>query len=43
MQLALQHHDLVTEGENFGILGLVAHRQHSQHREGVCHTQVRES
>jgi hypothetical protein len=43
MQLVLQHHDLVTEGEDLRVLGLAAHRQQPQHRQRVRHTQVRES
>jgi hypothetical protein len=42
-QLPLQNRDLVAEGEDFGVLGLVAHRQQPQHRERVRHTEVRES
>jgi hypothetical protein len=43
MQLSLQHSDLVAKGEDLRVLGLVAHRQQSQHCERVRHTQVRES
>ena len=42
-QVPLQHHDLVTEGEDFRVLGLAAHRQEPQHRQRVRHTEVRES
>jgi len=41
--LPLQHHDLMAEGEDFRVLGLVAHRQQPQHRERVRHAQVSES
>jgi hypothetical protein len=31
VQLPLEDHDLVSEGEDLGILGPIAHRQQSQH------------
>jgi hypothetical protein len=43
VQLPLQNRDLVAEGEDFRVLGLVADRQQPQHRERVRHTQLRES
>jgi hypothetical protein len=43
LQLPLQHRDLVAEGEDLRVLGLVAHRQQPQGRERIRHTQVRES
>jgi hypothetical protein len=43
MQLPLQHRDLVAQGEDLRVLGLLAQRQQPQHRERVRHTQVRES
>jgi hypothetical protein len=41
--LPLQSRDLVEEGEDFRILGVVAHRQQPQYRGRVRHTEVRES
>ncbi|WP_405485421.1 hypothetical protein [Streptomyces sp. NBC_00009] len=42
-KLALQHSDLMAEGKNLEVLGLVAHRQQAQHRERVRHAQVSQS
>jgi len=43
VQLALQDADLVTESEDLGVLGAVAHGQQPQHRQRVRHTEVRQS
>jgi hypothetical protein len=37
VQLPVQHHDLVAEGEDLRVLGVVAYRQQPQHRERVRH------
>ena len=42
-QLPLQHRDLVAQGEDLRVLGLVAHWQQPQHRQRVRHTQIRQS
>ncbi|MFE5124199.1 hypothetical protein [Streptomyces sp. NPDC056669] len=42
-ELAFQHGDLVAQGEDFGVLVPVGHRQQTQHRERVRHTQVSQS
>jgi hypothetical protein len=42
-QLALQHHDLVTQGKDLNVLVPVAHRQQSQHRQRVRHAKVGQS
>jgi hypothetical protein len=41
--LALQHHDLVTQGQDLNVLVVVAHRQQSQHRQRVRDTEVCQS
>jgi hypothetical protein len=41
--LSLEHRDLVAQGEDLGVFGLVTHRQESQHRERVGHAEVRQS
>src|SRR5439155_23197705 len=43
VQLALQDADLVTESEDLGVLGAVAHGQQPRHRQRVRHTEVRQS
>jgi hypothetical protein len=44
VQLPLQDGELVSEGEDLGVLGPVTHRQQAQHRQrvgraGVCQSQ----
>jgi hypothetical protein len=41
--LALQDGKLVAQGQDFGVLVQVAHREQPQHRERVRHSQVGES
>jgi hypothetical protein len=41
--LALQHGELVAQGQDFGVLVPVAHWEQAQHREGVRHGQVGKS
>jgi hypothetical protein len=36
-ELAFEHHELVAQSEDFGVLLPLAHRQQSQHRERVGH------
>jgi len=43
VQLPFQNADLVAQGQDLDIFLTVAHRQQSQHRERVRHTQVRQS
>ncbi|MDO0910939.1 hypothetical protein QQM39_08745 [Streptomyces sp. DT2A-34] len=43
VQLPFQNADLVAQGQDLDIFLPVAHRQQSQHRERVRHTQVRQS
>lgn len=43
VQLPFQNADLVAQSEDLDIFLPVAHRQQSQHRERVRHTQVRQS
>ncbi|MFB6717996.1 MULTISPECIES: hypothetical protein [unclassified Streptomyces] len=43
IQMPLQDGNLMTQGQDLDILLPVAHRQQSQHREGVRHAQVRQS
>jgi hypothetical protein len=42
-QLAVQHHDLVTQGKDLNVLVPVVHRQQTQHRERVGHAEVGQS
>jgi hypothetical protein len=42
-QLAFEHRDLVTQGEDLRVLVAVTHRQQPQHRERVRDTEVRQS
>lgn len=42
-KLALQHRDLMAQGEDLRVLVPIAHRQHTQHRERVRHGQVSQS
>ncbi|MFL6052039.1 MAG: hypothetical protein ACJ72W_03835 [Actinoallomurus sp.] len=42
-ELALQHRDLMTQREDLRILVPIAHRQQTQHRERVRHSQVSQS
>ena len=43
LQLSLEDRDLVAQGEDLGLFGLVTHRQEPQHRERVGHAEVRQS
>jgi hypothetical protein len=43
VQLALQHRDLVARDEDLGVGVPIAHRQQSQQRGRVHHTEVRQS
>jgi hypothetical protein len=43
VQLSFENRKLVAQSENFGILGPIAHRQQSQHRQRIGHAQVRQS
>jgi hypothetical protein len=42
-ELALQHGELVAQGQDFGVLVPVAHWEQAQHREGVRYGQVGKS
>jgi hypothetical protein len=43
VQLPFEHHDLVSQGEDFGVLVAVAHRQQPQQGHSVGHAEVRQS
>lgn len=43
MQLPFQDGKLMSEGQDLGVFGPVAHRQQPQHRQGVGDTEVRQS
>jgi hypothetical protein len=43
VQLPLEHGELVAEGEDLRIFGLITHRQQPQHRQRVGHLEVRQS
>jgi hypothetical protein len=43
LQLSLEDGDLVAQGEDLGVFGLVAHRQQPQHRQRVGQAEVRQS
>ena len=42
-EVALQHADLVAQGEDLDVLVAVGHRQQAQHGEGVGHGQIRQT
>ena len=43
VQLPLQDHDLVAQGQDLCVLGRVTHRKQPQHRQRVGHAGVRQS
>jgi hypothetical protein len=42
-ELAFQHHEVMAQSEDLDVLAVVAHRQQAQHREGVRHSEIRQS
>jgi hypothetical protein len=43
VHLPFEDGDLVSQGQNFRVLGPIAHRQQPQHRQRVGHAEVRQS
>jgi hypothetical protein len=43
VDLPFQNHDLMSQGKDFGVFGMVAHGQQPQHRQRVGCTEVRQS